>query len=150
MNKELIIEIENFNESYDELYLKVETIERNLRALVFDFANKISGKISNDIIVNLSYDIMFRIKSIMYLTRLINQEEINVLKQLQDKSLNDQHIKRRLSLELVENQKTLFDSILYHLSSIYDYYASLSGYLYTYKPHTKGNVSKSVSGQGLH
>jgi hypothetical protein len=69
----------------------------------------------------------------------MNQEKKTTVQYLENHIKSNGYSSVSVSLDLVDNQKTLFDSILYHLSSIYDYYAILSDYIYNYKSNLKWN-----------
>lgn len=129
-SKEEIIDIEDFELEIKQLAQISNPIDSNFQAMVFDYMNKISGKFGKNPITDSRSDIKFRIHSIMYFAKLFWHEEQSLLTFLNQESQMDTSQKMILSDSLVLNQKAIFDSILYHLGSIYDYYASMVGYIY--------------------
>lgn len=139
MNKEKVIDIVDFEKEYVQLQDKIGSIERNLQAFQFDYANKISGKFDTYQISSTRTDLTLKLNSIMYIVRLMNQEKMRTVLYLENQLIKNGNDLISDSLNLIQNQKTLFDSILYHVSSVYDYYAILSDYLYNYKSSLKWN-----------
>src|SRR5690606_39200200 len=137
--EEEIIEIEGSETDLESLSELASPIQSNFQAMVLDYINKISGKMGNDPITTTRTNILFRIRSIMYFTKLIWNEEKSLLRFINDNSQMDQVQKMQLSDDLVLNQKAIFDSILYHLGSLYDYYANMVGYIYKGKHGLKWN-----------
>lgn len=130
MKPEKIIDIENFETEINELVNLSSSIDSNFQAMVFDYINKISGKFSKNLIADTRSDVAFRIHSIMYFTKLLWYEEQSLLTFINQNTQIENFHRMMLPDKLVFDQKTIFDSILYHLASIYDYYANMLGLIY--------------------
>lgn len=129
-DKKDTIDIQDFDKELDLLMKMSNPIQSNFQAIVFDYINKISNKIVNSPIGSVRTDLLFRLQSIFYFARIMAKEESIVLTYFNNNYQLDQLNKIELLDELILKQKSIFDTILYHLSSIYDYFSYMSGYLY--------------------
>jgi len=134
-----IIEVENFEFEIESLTRLSRPIQSNFQAIVLDYINKISGKMGESPITATRSDILFRIRSILYFVKLIWNEEKSLLRFINENSDMHQIQRMNLSDDLVINQKAIFDSVLYHLGSLYDYYANMVGNIYYGKYGLKWN-----------
>lgn len=131
MNKKKeIIDIQNFDEELEYIVGLSRSIQSNFQAIVFDYTNKISNKFGESQVTTIRTDLIFRIQAVLYFVRLMKREESTVLKYINENPQLDGLNRIRLSDDFVQNQKSIFDTILYHLSSIYDYFANFSAYFY--------------------
>lgn len=129
-SKEEIIDIVDFECEIEYLVKLSNSIDSNFQAMVFDYMNKISRKFGESPITDTRSNILFRIQSIMYFTKLMWVEEKSLLSFINENDHIDQNQRSTMSEILVFNQKAIFDSILYHLGSLYDYYAMMTGFIY--------------------
>lgn len=106
-------------------------------AIGFDFQDKISGSFNDDTIFKLRNNILSRLDSILYLTELMNLERERCLNLIN--TLSNENVIHLKIQHMISNEKTLFDSILYHIATIYDYIGCLSGYIFENKHNLKWN-----------
>lgn len=143
--KKEIIDIQNFDRELENMLGLSRSIQSNFQAIVFDYTNKISNKLGDSPITTTRTDLLFRIQAIFYFVRLMKKEESTLLNYISKNPQLDEINRIRLSNDFIQNQKSIFDTILYHLSSIYDYFANMSGYLYNGKGLKWNSLFKSVS-----
>lgn len=130
-----IKDITNLDFEVNELQTKSKSFSRKIIGLGFDYQNKISGKPSNDYFYDIRDSISYRLSSCQYLFHLLNKHQIN------DESDLTQNLSRQqgpgvtqifglgmdnaLAMASIE-RPCLFDSIIYHLTSIFDYMGGLT------------------------
>lgn len=132
-NKNDIIDIENFDNELENIARLSGSIQSNFQAIVFDFTNKISNNLGDNLITNTRTDLLFRINAIFYFIKLMKREELILLSYISENAELDETNRIQLSFDHIQIQKSIFDTVLYHLSSLYDYFANMSGYLYNGK-----------------
>ncbi len=127
----------NPSEQLQLLKLKAQSIHANLMAIGFDFQNKVSGSVKDNEIFRLRDDILSRLRSIFYLSELMIAERVRCIN-LINKASYQVDVRQEIQ-HLIFNEKTLFDSTLYHVATIFDYVGNLSGYIFENKHNMKWN-----------
>jgi len=134
-----ILEINDFNKSFDLLIQNVKKLRILLNTLNFEYINKITGTIN--IPKNTDYYLIrdslnFRVDSILFHLRILQSIQLNQYNQL-NKSKDKQLEMHNHKFEFLDQQFQLFDSIIFHTISLFDYIGNLTGSICIRKPKMK-------------
>jgi hypothetical protein len=135
VNHKPIKDIADLAFEMNELQTKSKSFSRKIIGLGFDYQNKISGKPANDFFYEIRDSVSYRLSSCEYLFHLLNEHQV------QDESDLTQNLSRQqrpgvtqifgpgmstvLAMASIE-RPCLFDSIIYHLTSTFDYMGGLT------------------------
>lgn len=114
---------------------KIEALRRdllgNLSGLSFDYINKISGKLKNEILDDLTNSITHRYYGIHYhLELLINEHDAsNYFLNKNPRHISQFHSAHSVLQRSTMNQFSLFDSLIFQTLSLFDYNSSLIEYI---------------------
>jgi len=110
---------------------KIETLRCDLRSNLtgfsFDYSNKISGEMNNEVLGILIKSIIHRSYSISYHLELLIDEHEKSIHFLNKKPrhISQFHSAPSISQRTAMNQFSLFDSLIFHTQSQFDYNSSL-------------------------
>jgi hypothetical protein len=135
LTPKLIKDITDIASNLNELRAKSRSFSRKIIGLGFDYQNKISGKVSNDFFYEIRDSISYRLSSCEYLFHLLNKHQGQDESDL-TQSLSSQHgpgvfqifgpgMSNVFAMASIE-RPCLFDSIIYHLTSTFDYMGGLT------------------------
>jgi hypothetical protein len=145
-----ILDIQNLDASLNELNKKSQDIQKLLTGLSLSYVNNIVGSLideQNKIFLLLRNNIIYRINSIIFHLNLLLEVQESHINKLRKEPFNS--FNRQILLTVgQEQQMSLFDSIIFHLSSLFDYFGNLVGFICseTNKLNLKWNsICKSCS-----
>src|ERR1035437_7617580 len=131
--KELpLLEIKDIEGNFEEIHKDINFISNYMNGLGLDYINKISGQFispKNDTFFKLRNSIQYRIGAVLlHLTLLLDiqqrfQERID-----KDPFNQEQSIKWMILGR--DQQYSIFDSIVFHIISLFDYLGNLIDYLF--------------------
>jgi hypothetical protein len=103
----------------------------NLSGLSFDYINKITGELKNEMLENLIRSIMHRYYGIHYhLELLVDEHEASIrLLNKNPRNVSQFHSAPSVLQSTTMDQFSLFDSLIFHTLSLFDYNSSLIEYI---------------------
>ncbi len=140
INKLPILDEKNFDARYKLLIELVNKIQHDIVDLGLSYINKISGKLNdpkNENYFKLRESISFRLNSILFHLRLLNAVQKSQQKQMIGKPQDPSKIP-----QLHDEQLSLFDSIVFHSISLFDYLGNQIDYVC----NTKGQMKLKWNG----
>jgi hypothetical protein len=124
-----IKDIENPGQEFNQLTERFRLLENRLLAVAMDYKYHIEGDITNHEIYNLRDSIMYRIYSARFHVQLLLEHHHRVEKRLENcfkQKGSAEFFSGGFDVTMIKEQSvreiySIFDSITYHLCSIYDY-----------------------------
>ena len=148
----MILDIENPKEELEKLNKRFEIINNRFLAIAMDYKHYIDSTINDNEVYKLRDNVIYRLQSSSFhFQLLLNHHHIveNRLKELY-KQCPEKILKNSFELMAIQEQSTkeiysLFDSLIYHLCSIYDYLFRLINFSHgkTIVKNPKWNLFKS-------
>lgn len=142
------LDIEDFRKRFQLLLKEISIIENKLQVLNLDFINKITGKLdgpqNNDYFV-IRDSIYFRLSSMLLHLRLLDSIQKNHYKMIN--SAKDKQLELNYNVyKFLDEQFQIFDSIIFHSISLFDYLGNLTGFICIGNINMKWNgVMKSIN-----
>lgn len=145
-----ILDVADSEERFKSLIQSANRIQDGLVFLGLEYTNKVSGKFispHNDNYFRLRDSIFFRLNSVIFHLRLLRAVQNNHLERLNKAPFNSVE-RHRLLYAGIEEQVQLFDSIVFHCISLFDYLGNLIDYICNNKGQMKlkwNGVLRSVN-----
>jgi len=141
MDKKKLIDIDDFVKSLNSLTNDIQAFHALFNTMNIEYINKISGTL--DITTNSNYyivrdSIFFRYDSILFHLRLLESIQKNQYEILNIEK-NKQQTFHNYVFNFLDQQLQLFDSIVFHSISLFDYLANLIGLIIMGKLNMKWN-----------
>lgn len=134
-----ILDVPDVDERLKSLTQSAHRIQDGLVLLGLEYTNKVTGKFispQNDNYFRLRDTIFFRLNSVIFHLRLLHAVQRNHIDRL-NKSPYDSMERHRLLYAGLEEQVQLFDSIVFHSISLFDYLGNLIDYICNNKGQMK-------------
>lgn len=131
MTKQTILDVTDKEKRMMSLIQSVNQIYQYLVFLGLEYINKVSGKMSsgqNDNYFKLRDSIYYRLGSVIFHLKLLQAVQNNQLKKLSESPFNEEE-KQKMFYNGREEQFQLFDSIVFHSISLFDYIGNLIDYI---------------------
>ena len=127
--KDSILDIENPFEEFEKLTERFKLLESRFLAIAMDYKYYMDSEITNNEIFQLRDSVLFRLYSARFHFQLlleyhqrVEQRLSNLHKEIGPSKFFNQSIDlQRIQSQSVKEIYSLFDSMIYHLCSIYDY-----------------------------
>lgn len=133
--------IEDVEKALKEVDKIVRQLHQILISLGLDYANKISGHLSNDIIIRLRNNLLHRNNSIVYHLELLLNEHGNATYKLNNTNFHEIEfpLEHQIMQSSTRRQFFLFESLIFHTISLFDYVGNMIDYICGGKKETKLN-----------
>ena len=136
MAKQGIIDIENINQEFEKLKLRLHLLSDRFLAVAMDYKHYIDGSFKEDKIYQLRDNVQYRLFSARVHLELLLRQHKFIESRMESKYKEDpsmitgnyfpinpyfDHYQKEIS--------SIFDSVVYHLSSVFDYISTLTNYI---------------------
>ncbi len=128
-SQETILDIENPFEEFEKLTVRFKLLEDRFIAIAMDYKYYMDSEITNNEIFQLRDSVLFRLHSARFHFQLLLEYHQRVEQSLSKlfmeigpiKFMNQSIEVKRIQSQSVKEIYSIFDSMIYHLCSIYDY-----------------------------
>jgi hypothetical protein len=141
-NEKKILDLGDINKEFSFLIEQINFLNERFMAISMDYQFYISGKFGNDRIFELRDNINYRLFSAQFHIELllkhhleIQQRFQNIYQKAPEKILAEVHPSNPIFDRADEEISSIFDSIVYHLVSVFDYLGTLTNFIFRTKPH---------------
>lgn len=142
----IVVDVKDVSGEFDKLQKRFSVLTNRFMAIALDYKHYIDNTLVNERIIELRDNVIYRLFSSRFHIQLLLQQQIEI-KDKCVKMLNDgkwelikgigpvhplhDHFKKEVS--------SIFDSLLYHIVSSFDFTSSLINYIYTSKDDKHNN-----------
>lgn len=146
-SKKNVIDVNNISDEFTSLERRFLLLERRLYGLALHYSHYVDNTFSNDRLYELRDNVIYRLFSSRFHIQLLLQQQ-NLIKNKCLKMLNEgkldliqgigpvhpihDHFKKEIS--------SIFDSLLYHIVSTFDFTSSLINYIYAEKKEKQNSI----------
>lgn len=125
------LDIDDINKNFDFLRNEINLISSRMGDLGLEYVNKISGQfisLNNDLFFRLRNSIQYRLGAILLHFTLLLDIQMNFQERIDEDPFNQEESIKWMILG-AEQQYALFDSIVFHIISLFDYLGNLIDYI---------------------
>ncbi|MEO8514909.1 MAG: hypothetical protein ABI543_15225 [Ignavibacteria bacterium] len=146
-SNKIVIDIKDVSGEFEKLQKRFSVLTNRFMAVALDYKHYIDNTFNNERIIELRDNVIYRLFSSRFHIQLLLQQQIEIkdkcLKMLNDGKFDlikgigpvhplHDHFKKEIS--------SIFDSLLYHIVSAFDFTSSLINYFYTSKDDKQNNL----------
>ncbi|MBO9684050.1 MAG: hypothetical protein J7502_15525 [Flavisolibacter sp.] len=135
-NKKILLDIEDRQKAFYTISNRVEILNEGFRALYADYLHHIDIKSGKDEILKLKENIDFRLFSSKFHLELLLRQHFAIESRIQGiyqkdpgKVLNEVYPSHPLFDHCEQEITAIFDSIIFHLASVYDYLSAIINFI---------------------
>jgi hypothetical protein len=135
-SKKILLDIEDRNKTFQAIAQRLEILNEGFRALYADYMHHIDVKFGKDEIFKMKENIDFRLFSSKFHLELLLRQHFTIEKRIQEiyqkdprKVLNEVYPSHPLFDHCEREVTSIFDSIVFHLASVYDYLSALINFI---------------------
>ena len=121
------LEVEDVEAKLQDIQGKMSTVNQELMSLGIDHLNKITGRLSDNDVLKFRDSITYRLRSLRYHFLILLKTQEAHTEQL--KKIGNSHEGPGFMFNAAEDQFSIFDSVIFHTCSLFDYYGYLCSYL---------------------
>lgn len=136
-----ILDIGDINKEFSFLAEQIKFLNERFMAISMDYQFYISGKFGNDRIFELRDNVNYRLFSAQFHIELLLKHHFeienrfqNIYQKAPDKILAEVYPSNPIFDYAEEEISSIFDSIVYHLVSVFDYLGTLTNFIFGTKP----------------
>lgn len=125
------LDVMDLDTSFENIRKGIALIEKRIDDLGFEYVNKIKGEnlfTKNDSIYRLRNSIQYRLRAILFHFTLLLDIQIKFQERIDEDPYNKEESIKWMILGK-EQQYALFDSIIFHIISLFDYLGNLIDYI---------------------
>ncbi len=134
-----ILDVQNPDEKIDSIGRVANEVRDRLIFVSLEYTNKITGRLlssDDDRFITLRDSIFYRMSALLFHLRLLLAVQDNQLGQL-NQSLRDPAARHAFLFDQSEHQFQIFDSIVFHSISLFDYFGNLIDFVCGTKKETR-------------
>lgn len=147
MDRKKVLDVQDVNSEFQKLQERFKILESRLYAVALDYKHYIDNSMSNDRLYELRDNVIYRLFSSRFHIQLLLQQQIEI-KDKCFKMMNDGnwdliqgiHPVHPLHDHFKKEVSSIFDSLLYHIVSTFDFISSLVNYIYAPKNEKQNSI----------
>jgi hypothetical protein len=135
-NKKILLDIQDRQITFHSIAKRIELLNEGFRAIYADYMHHIDVKFGKDEILKMKENIDFRLFSSQFHLELLLRQHFAIENRIQDiyqkdpsKVLNEVYPSHPLFDHCEREITSIFDSIIFHLASVYDYLSAIINFI---------------------